>query len=384
MKLLHVGMGWFPEDAGGLTRYMSQTVVARSQAGHSTRALVTGTDRVQELSGGLATPFALPSTSFRSRALSLRRAFRQSLADFSPDVSAFHFALYGRPVHDLLRARPWVVHFHGPWALEGAAGGASKLSSLARHHLIERPFYRSAPRLITLSRCFSDILVQRYGVPPSRIRIVPGGFDPRPFLGAPDRAAARLRLGLPTDRPILVCVRRLTSRMGLENLLEAVAALRNHHPDLLLLIAGKGPLRPALEKRIEDLSITENVRLLGFVPDQDLPSLYAAANLSVVPTVSLEGFGLIVAESLASGTPVVASRVGALPELLGDFRDDMLAEPTASGLSAVLGRFLASPELLPSAAACRLQMERWTWDKVVPQLETVYNEAFELRRGPKA
>lgn len=377
MKILHVGMGWFPEEAGGLARYMSQAVVAQNELGHSARALVTGSERVHELSRGMALPFALPTASLRKRILSLRGNYRRSVAEFPPDVTAVHFSLYGRPLLGHLRSRPWVVHFHGPWSLEGSAEGASKLASLVRHNLIERPLYQSAPRLITLSRCFAEILTDHYGVDPSRIRVVPGGFDPRPFLAAPDRASARIRLGLPLDRPILVCVRRLASRMGLENLLEAVARLRNDHPDLLLLVAGKGPLRAVLEKRIDELSISGNVRLLGFVPDEDLPVLYSAANLSVVPTVALEGFGLVVAESLATGTPVVASNVGALPELLGGFRDDLLADPTAEGIASALGRFLSQPDQLPTSAACRERTEGWTWARVAPALLSVYEEAIE-------
>lgn len=375
MKLLHVGMGWFPEEAGGLARYMSQCVVAQTGAGHPARALVTGTDRVAELSGGMATPFALPTASLPTRMRSLRGSFHRATTEFVPDLVALHFSLYGRPLLGPLRGRPWVVHFHGPWALEGSAEGASRLSSMVRHHLIERPLYKAAPRLVTLSRCFAGVLTDHYGVDPSRIRVVPGGFDPHPFLACPDRAQARRCLDLPPDRPVLVCVRRLASRMGLENLLEAVARLRDQHPELLLLIAGKGPLRPVLEKRIDELALSGNVRLLGFVPDEDLPLLYSAANLSVVPTVALEGFGLIVAESLATGTPVVASNVGALPELLGGFRDDLLAEPTAECLAAVLGRFLDRPELLPSPEACRERMEAWTWSRVVPALLSVYEEA---------
>lgn len=378
MKLLHVGMGWFPEEAGGLARYMSQAVVAQTQAGHPARALVTGSERVLELSRGMATPFSPPAASLPDRMRSLRRAYRQISTDFAPDLTALHFSLYGRPLLGQIRKRPWVVHFHGPWSLEGSAEGASKLSSLVRHHLIERPLYKAAPRLITLSGCFAGILADRYGVDPDRIRVVPGGFDPNPFLAAPDRESARAQLDLPLDRPILVCVRRLASRMGLENLLEAVARLKERHPDLLLLIAGKGPLRAALETRINHLSIGGNVRLLGFVPDENLPALYSAANLSVVPTVALEGFGLIVAESMAAGTPVVASRVGALPELLGNFRGDLLAEPSAEGLASILDGFLARPESLPAASECRAHMQAWTWDRVVPQLLAVYGDVLTV------
>lgn len=384
MKLLHVGMGWFPEEAGGLSRYMSQAVVAQSRASHVVKGLVTGSSRVVSLSGGLAVPFSPPDAPLPERLTSLRRSFRSLLLQHDPELVAFHFALYGRPVLGQVKNRPWMMHFHGPWASEGAAEGASRWSTWMKQRFVEAPLYRGAPRVVTLSKCFSGILQDQFGVDPERIRVVPGGFDPTNFLAAPDRERARQHLGLPLDRPILACVRRLANRMGLENLLEAVARLRATHPDILLLIAGKGPIRATLESRIEALCISGNVQLLGFVPDEDLPYLYAAANLSVVPTVSLEGFGLIVAESLASGTPVVASRVGALPELFEGFHQDLLADPDPESLADVLSRNLSPEGNPPGPEACRDHSMRWSWSRVTPVLEGIYKDVIEIRGGPKA
>lgn len=380
MRILHTGMGWFSEDAGGLSRYMSQALVDQTRAGHFARGLVTGTGNTEQASGGLATSFASRTDRMDRRLLGLRRAFATSRGQLRPDLATFHFSLYARPVMDLLAGLPWVMHFHGPWALEGRAEGANPAMSWVRQRLVETPVYRRAPRVVTLSRCFEGILRDAYGVDPDRIRVVPGGFDPAPFLAAPDRHAARTRLGLPAGSPIVVCVRRLASRMGLENLIDAVGILKDEHTGLLVAIAGKGPRSGALQERIDAAGLHDNIRLLGFVPDADLPSLYAAADLSVVPTVALEGFGLIVAESLASGTPVVASRVGALPELLGGFTDNLLAPPDAIGLAGVMGRALSEPSSLPDADTCRAHALRWSWDRVTPRLLEVYQEAIESTR----
>ena len=376
MKILHVGMGWFGEEIGGLSRFMSQAVQAQSEAGHDVAALVTGSESVHGLSGGLARSFS-PSNAFLPRRLfDARKAVARTLREMAPDVVSFHFALYGRPSLDLVRGRrPWVVHFHGPWAMEGIAEGANTAINALKKRYVEIPMYRNAPRVITLSRSFADILVEHYGVRPERIRVVPGGFDPRQFLAAPDRTSARLQFGFPLDRPLAVCVRRLQSRMGLENLVEAVSILRTTHPDLLVAIAGKGPIAPQLQERISKAGLGGQVRLMGFVSDLDLPAFYSAADFSVVPTVALEGFGLIVAESLATGTPVLASRVGALPELLSEFSPQLLAEPTVDGLAEVLDGVLSGKRKLPEAVACREHMRRWSWAQVVPRLEEVYREA---------
>jgi glycosyltransferase involved in cell wall biosynthesis len=376
LKILHVGMGWFGEEIGGLSRVMSQAVRAQADAGHDARALVTGTDSVLQLSGGLARPFSRGDAFLPRRLLGARRAVARELKSMDPDVVSFHFALYGRSSLGLVKGKvPWVVHFHGPWAMEGIAEGANSAVNALKKRFVETPMYRNAPRVITLSRSFAGILVEHYGVRPDRIRVVPGGFDPDQFLAAPDRLSARLRFGFPADRPLAVCVRRLRSRMGLENLVEAVSILRSKHPDLLVAIAGKGPLTPLLRERIGKSGLEGQVRLMGFVADSDLPAFYAAADFSVVPTVALEGFGLIVAESLASGTPVVASRVGALPELLSDFSPALLAEPTARGLAEVMDGVLCGTTALPSAAACREHMLQWSWSRVVPRLDEVYREA---------
>lgn len=379
MKVLQTGMGWFTEEAGGLSRYSSGLVAALNGAGDPSRILVTGSDAVREDSSGAAFPFARKDAPMLRRATAARDLLRRELDEFRPDVCTFHFALYARRSLGLVRKRPWVCHFHGPWAMEAAAEGASRLATSVQSRLVERPVYRSAPRLITLSRFFADILRDHYGVDPERIRVVPGGFDPSPFAAVFDKREAKARLGLPSDRPLLVCVRRLAHRMGLENLVDAMVAVRRSVPDALLAIAGKGPIAADIARRIEERDLTENVKLLGFVPDADLPALYAAAEFSVVPTVSLEGFGLIVAESLASGTPVVATRAGALPELLEDFSPQLLARsPSPGDLAAVLLDALRGNVPGPAAEACRIQARRWSWSEVLPRIKGVYREAIDL------
>lgn len=381
MRILHTGMGWFSEDAGGLSRYMSQALRSQSSAGHDVLGLVTGTEATTRVSGGLARSFASRTDRMDRRLRGLSRGFASARREFRPDVATFHFSLYARPVLRQVSKLPWVVHFHGPWALEGRAEGVRPAMAWVRQHLVETPVYRRASRVVTLSRCFAGILEETYGVDPRGIRIVPGGFDPEPFARAGGRKAARVRFGFPSEAPVLVCVRRLASRMGLENLVDAVGFLRAKHPDLVVAIAGKGPIAGALQERIDRGGLGGNIRLLGFVPDEDLPALYAAADLSVVPTVALEGFGLIVAESLAAGTPVVASRVGALPELLGGFADHLLADPDAAGLAAVLARALEHPETLPDPESCRAHAMQWSWERVTPRLLDIYAEAIEASRA---
>jgi glycosyltransferase involved in cell wall biosynthesis len=279
---------------------------------------------------------------------------------------------------------PLVVNFQGPWADEIRAESSSwKRRLVARAAgLIERCVYHRADRIITLSAAFRELICARYGVRPERVRVVPGAADLRRYLQAPSRAEARTRLGLPQDRVIAVSVRRLARRMGLELLIEAADQLRRSHPELLLLIGGKGPLRGELETRIRQAGLEQHVRMLGFVPETDLPALYAAADFSVVPTVALEGFGLVTVESLASGTPVLGTPVGATPEILRPLDPQLVFDgPTAEAIAQRLGEVLRGAIRLPDRAACRSYAQRYSWSAVAPRILEVYREAIAERRG---
>ncbi|HWJ21248.1 MAG TPA: glycosyltransferase, partial [Gemmatimonadaceae bacterium] len=127
--------------------------------------------------------------------------------------------------------------------------------------------------------------------------------------------------------------------------------------------------------------LAEHVRLLGFLPDAQLPLAYRAADVTVVPTVALEGFGLIVAESLAAGTPAIVTPVGGLPEVVEALSPSLVTEAAgpraiAASLSAALDGTLA----LPNAAACaRFAANNYSWDVIARRVAEVYAEAAGWR-----
>ena len=147
---------------------------------------------------------------------------------------------------------------------------------------------------------------------------------------------------------------------------------------MLLLIAGSGPLRGELMAQIQARGLEGHVRLLGRLPDTQLPLAYRAADLTVVPTVALEGFGLIAVESLAAGTPVLVTPVGGLPEVVAGLSPALVVEATgASALGDALLRALRGDLGLPGAEACR-EYARAHYDcrKVATHTAEVYREAL--------
>ena len=304
-----------------------------------------------------------------------RRAAADALAGGAVDVVASHFALYTFPFLDLVRDRPLVVHFHGPWASESAAEGGGGAARRVRH-AVEAAVYRRADRVVVLSEAFGGLVQETYGVAAHRVRLVPGGTEVDRFDVPVSRAGARRRLGWPEDRPVLLSVRRLARRMGLEALVDAVGLLRAEVPDVLLLMAGRGPIAEELEARVAEAGLGGHVRLLGFVPDDDLPLAYRAATASVVPTRALEGFGLITAESLAAGTPVFVTPVGGLPEAVSALsRSLVFPSGSVRAMAAHLGAALQGRLPLPSADACRAYArDRFDWSTVARRTRAVYEE----------
>lgn len=377
-SVLQLGLGWFPETHGGaenmfynLARYLPQQGIALS-------GLVLGTVSQTLDNGARIDSFAPPTASLPRRVAAARSAIAETLRRRSPDLVASHFALNTVGALPALRNRPMVVHFHGPWALESAAEGAGPLAVRLKF-MVERLVYRRATRFVVLSQSFATILAERYGVQPERIHRVPGGVDADRYDLPDSRHQARARLGWPQGRPILLTVRRLVKRMGLTALVDAMVELRRRVPDVLLVVAGRGPEAAALQDRIGALGLEEHVRLLGFVPDAHLPLAYRAADLCVMPSQALEGFGLTALESLAAGTPVMVTPVGGLPEVVEGLDGDLvLAGTDARSIGIGLAEALTGVRRLPDADACRaLVRSRFDWPVIAARTAAVYRGALQ-------
>ncbi|OGL10648.1 MAG: hypothetical protein A3I17_09700 [Candidatus Rokubacteria bacterium RIFCSPLOWO2_02_FULL_72_37] len=327
----------------------------------------------------------------RSSVRGARRAVSRELSAQGADVLHLHqplsaWGVLGSPMG---RRVPSLYTFHSPAPLEyrlrrGMSalhrGGVTGVAGMAVLWAIERACVRRATRVHVLSAYSAGVLRRLYGVPAERIVRVPGGVDTERFRPA-DRAEARRALGLPATRPIVLTLRNLEARMGLDALLHAVAEVRRAVPDVLLLVGGTGSLRAELEVLAASLDLGAHVRFLGFVADAELPRWYQAADVFVLPTRALEGFGLVTVEALASGTPVLGTPVGATPEILRPLTPSLLLEEAsapaiARGLTAFLARLARDPEGARSlATACRRLAETsYSWERVVDALEATLTE----------
>ncbi|EMA43815.1 glycosyltransferase family 4 protein [Halococcus saccharolyticus] len=383
---------FWPQRTGGISKSLLTEVEGFVEAGHE---VVVVTRKIES---------DLPTHERRSG----YELFRYN----SPAKGRIHYQLY--PLHSVYRLRSMVeklhdrydfdvgyVHnpfqaaglstadveipyanvFHAPTPREieldlarGKYGWKAPFARLV-NGLIERTEGRQLERadsIVVRSEFMGTKLFDRYnGIAPGKVERIPLCVDTDRFAFEKQPRSQRAEIGLPTDRPVVLTVRRLVARMGIEHLIESISSVREEHPDVLLAIGGKGYLRPDLESVVRSEGLEDNVEFLGFIPEDDLPQHYAAADLFVMPTENLEGFGLSTIESLSCGTPVVGTPIGANPEVIGGLDEALLCDDiSAEALSRAIRRWLRRSPSAENRRRCREYVEsNFAAETVVPQIE---------------
>jgi len=212
---------------------------------------------------------------------------------------------------------------------------------------------RRADALIAVSSALGERLVA-LGADPAKVTVLRNGVDAGQFAPA-DRAAARATLGLDAA-PTLISVGALVARKGHDRTIAAMPSL----PGVRLLIVGEGPERERLAADIARLGLADRVRLLGARPHAELPGYYGAADAMVLAS-SREGWANVLLESMACGTPVVASNIPGNPEVVRERAAGVIVrENSAEGIAAGVRDLFADP---PDRAATRAYAERFGWEE---------------------
>jgi glycosyltransferase involved in cell wall biosynthesis len=254
-----------------------------------------------------------------------------------------------------------------------------KLLQVVSRKLVEYVVLKASNRVVVLSEYTHTKLRDTYNIPSEKIRVIPGGVDLERFKPADSKTRIRRWLQLPDDCTVLLTVRNLVPRMGLENLLAAFRTAANHRKDLLLVIGGEGPLAPKLKEMSASYGIHDSVRMVGFIPEADLPSYYQMADMFILPTTELEGFGLVTVEALASGLPVLGTPVGATREILVKLGQDFLFDDStpgsiAAGILEALDGWARDHTVYKSVCLnCRrIAEQHYSWENHVTRLEALY------------
>ncbi|HEU4724047.1 MAG TPA: glycosyltransferase, partial [Candidatus Eisenbacteria bacterium] len=286
--------------------------------------------------------------------------------------------------------RPDLVHWHaarahalGAIAAQFAPGPARVLSRRVDFPVRRSPGSRllwSLPvdAIAAISEGVRDALV-RSGVAADRIRVVPSGIDLSPFDVPADRDELRAKFGIETKTVLAFQAAALAPHKSQTDLLKAAARLRDAgERDIQVWIAGDGPLRADLERERDALALGTTVRFLGF--REDVNDLLRAADLFVVSSC-LEGMGTATLDAMASGLPVVATRVGGIPEIVADGETGILVparDPAA--LAGAMRRLAADPALRARfGEAGRARAREFSADRTEERTRAMYDEILQRR-----
>jgi glycosyltransferase involved in cell wall biosynthesis len=257
-------------------------------------------------------------------------------------------------------------------------------------HTLRRPrslsnrwlFRHGAAHLITVSPTLRRDIIERLQIPPSRITAVAGAVDCHRFHPAISGDPIRQEFGLSPSTPLAGIVARIAPSRGHLTLVEAFAQVHKAIPTARLLIVGKGEFRPQVEQRVADLGITEAVIFTGY-READLPEILGALDVFVLMAPGSEGSCRAALEAMAVGKPVVATRTGALEDIVLDGETGLLIEPQAGiALAHAISRLLrASEQARHMGLRGRQRVERtFSRQRQVDEVLSLYQQ---LRTGQR-
>jgi glycosyltransferase involved in cell wall biosynthesis len=360
---------WFPDRQAGPARLAAACAAGLAARGHDVTVLAPENGSIGESrEAGVVVRRVLARNVLPQTLTDPVETWRHArdFPDDGFDVLLAHESTTAVGLRSRAKKTPLVLMFHASAAREQRflrsqlRPGLRKLSTYALAPplaLLERHAVAASERILVLSDFSRSLLLEDHAVDSGRSSTVPGLVDTELFTPGAGKAAARRSLGLEVDGPVLLTVRRLEPRMGIDRLLRALPLLGRD--DVTLVVAGTGSVAKDLTRLAAELGVADRVLFVGRVADDArLADWYRAADLFVLPTTAYEGFGMATVEALASGTPVVGTAIGATPELLAPL-DPRLIAPSADpeALATSIAEALEFATTEDFAARCRAQTE---------------------------
>lgn len=396
MRVLILSWEYPPVMVGGLGRHVHALAEALAGNGHevtvvSRHAEGAPFDEVMNGVRVVRVPEDPPIFPFDSQLLAWAMAFNHALArtalrvadEMSPDVIHAHDWLVAHAAVAVKHhtGAPLVATIHATEA--GRHQGWLPGTTNKAIHSVEWWLTFEARRIVTCSSYMRWEVTRLFDLPPDKVDVVPNGVALDRWRAAPADQGGEPPAGhrdtVHSGGPLVVFAGRLVYEKGVHDLLRAMPRLRRRHPGLRLVIAGEGPHDAALREQARALRLGRSVRFAGFLSEEDLAALAAAADCAVVPSI-YEPFGLVALEAAAAGTPLVVADVGGLREFVehgvtglrfraGDhaglanavssvLSDEVLARRLARQAKAVLERDYAWPRVAEQVAATYVRGQR--------------------------
>ncbi|MFH1613296.1 MAG: glycosyltransferase family 4 protein [bacterium] len=274
-----------------------------------------------------------------------------------------------------------VYHFYSCWHKEWISLLSCKKSKIIKYTFfiwlkilpqimkyLQKYCLNKSNKIICLSEFSFKELTEIFQCPKEKIEIIPGGVDIEKFKPPIDKTIIKQKLQLPKNKKILLTVRRLVPRMGIENLIKAMSLITKECPNTFLVIVGKGNSLSYYQKIVENLKLTNQIKFTGFIKDEYLHLYYQIADLFIIPTQELEGFGLVILEALSCGVPVIGTNIGAIPEILKKIDEKLIVK---NSLSETIINFLKQEKKM-SFDLRNFVVNNYSWTQIAKKIEKEY------------
>ena len=293
---------------------------------------------------------------------------KEVVADFNPDIiHAQH--LWITPYAALTSGVPYVVTVHGTDLM-----GFKKDE---RYHKYALEGAINAAKVITISRQVHNDTLELYKLPEEKLKLNPNGFDDEMF--RPKSITKKelfKKFGIDIIPEKLVSfVGKFTDFKGIDILIKAARKVTDEIPEVVFALAGDGQLMTEMKQLTAELKL-KNIYFLGHQIQEDVASLYSAADVSVVPS-RIEPFGLVAIEALGCGTPVVATNAGGLPDFVNNDVGQLVEMENVEALAeAIIEELKNNTKLTKGKYAREYAVENYSWKKTLQNVIDIYQETI--------
>ena len=228
--------------------------------------------------------------------------------------------------------------------------------------------WRKADAVIRVNR-FDMELIRRHN---PHVYYIPNGYDPR-RLQFMEKDAAREHLGIPLDKRLIFSFSYLYGRKGYQYLIEVMRAIVKEQPETLCIIGGEGPMKKRLQRMVDDYGLEGHVKLIGFIPDEELKYWMNAADIFVLPSLS-EGNPTVMFEALGVGLPFIGTNIAGIPDIITSEEYGLLCPP--ADIECLKEKILIGLRKRWNREKIREYARRFTWDNIARETLQLYERVI--------
>lgn len=387
MKVCKLSWEFPPRVVGGIARHCEGLAKALVQQNHEVHLFTLdfpGSPNYEEMDGvkvyRASTELGHPN--FLTWVLLFNHFLAKRMADVSQsvDFDVIH-------VHDWLAAfsgisfkhylkKPMVLTVHSTEV--GRAQGLHSPDSFSINGIEWWATYE-ADRVIVCSQSMKNEICSHFNLPLDKVDVIPNAIDQTKYQTSVDRGSVRQRYGVGYGEKLILCVGRLVPQKGIEYFIRAIPSIAKRYPEAKFIIVGEGWSRDILEAEAQSSGHAKKIRFTGFASDQEVINLMTSADVLVVPSV-YEPFGIVALEGMATGVPVVASKVGGLSEVIEHDRTGLFVYPRSpESIAWGIDQVLSDPDhakWLTENAKEKLH-KAYSWEAVAMKTVEVYRKVVE-------